>query len=221
MTVPAPQTVPIQLHQAEQRLILAAPLPGLEPQDIAVTIHGDTVSIHGAYRGSRQGQPEVLVSEWTMGPYARDIRLPQPVNGLLTNATYGNGVLVLAMPLLEPGEPAGATEFRLEATAAATGQRVGHTGSALRPTLTQAQRALPALQAALASPPSPDVRTPRPPRWEVIIQGAEGYDEAATAEADPSHTSATAVFADGSRLWWNAALNVWETGPAADQGPRA
>ena len=51
--------------------------------------------------------------------------------------------------------------------------------------------------------------------WEAIIQKAEGYDEAATAEADPSHTSETAVFVDGSRLWWNAALNAWETGPAS------
>ena len=215
MTVLAPQTVPIQLHQAEKRLILAAPLAGLEPQDIAVTIHGDTVIIHGAYRGSRQGQPEVLLSEWTMGPYAREIHLPQPVNGLLTNATYGNGVLVLAMPLLEPGEPAGSTEFRLEATAAATGQRVGHTGSAIQPTMTQAQRALPALQAALESQPSADARTPRHPRWEAVLHRAEGYDEEATAEADPSHTSATAVFVDGSRLWWNAALNAWETGPTS------
>ena len=38
-----------------------------------------------------------------------------------------------------------------------------------------------------------------------------------TAQADPSHTNAEAVFADGSHLWWNAALQAWETGPASDQ----
>ena len=50
-----------------------------------------------------------------------------------------------------------------------------------------------------------------------MIQAAEGYDEEATAEADPSHTNEEAVFADGSRLWWNAALHAWETSPSADQ----
>ena len=52
---------------------------------------------------------------------------------------------------------------------------------------------------------------------KLLSSSAEGYDEEATAEADPSHTNEEAVFADGSRLWWNAALNAWETGPASDQ----
>ena len=128
MTEPTLQTVPVQLHQTNQVLVLAAPLPGLEPQDITVHIEGHTVRIAGAERGSRQGQPEILVSEWTIRPYYREIHLPQPVNGTLTNATYGNGVLMLAIPLLEGGSQEGTTAFRLEATTSATGQRVGHTG---------------------------------------------------------------------------------------------
>jgi hypothetical protein len=56
--------------------------------------------------------------------------------------------------------------------------------------------------------------------WEAVIQRAEGYDAEATAQADPSHTNAEAVFVDGSHLWWNAALQVWETGPASTQGER-
>ena len=88
MAVPSPQPVPVQLHQANDRLVLATPMPGLEPQDIAVVIRGDRVTMHGEYRGSRQEQPEILVSEWTIGPYYREITLPQPVNGGLTNATY-------------------------------------------------------------------------------------------------------------------------------------
>jgi hypothetical protein len=35
--------------------------------------------------------------------------------------------------------------------------------------------------------------------------------------ADPSHTNEQAVFADGSRLWWNSERNAWKTGPASDQ----
>ena len=64
-----------------------------------------------------------------MGPYHRDLSLPQPVSGRLTNATYGNGVLVLAMPTLEPGVQEDAVAFRLEADTGTWGQRVGHIGS--------------------------------------------------------------------------------------------
>jgi HSP20 family protein len=217
MTVPAQQTVPIQLHQANNRLVLAAPIPGLEPQDIAVSISGDKVTIRGAYRGSRQEQPALLISEWTIGPYYREVRLPQPVNGALTNAPYGNGVLVLSMPTLAPGKQREAAELRLEMTTSTTGQRVGHTGKEIQPTRTQAQRALTALKAYMAHRPSEDVCTHRRRSWEAVIYGAEGYDEEATAETDPSHNNETAVFADGSRLWWNAALDAWETGPASDE----
>jgi len=109
-------------------------MPGLEAQDIAVIINGNRVIIQGEYRGSRQNQPEILISEWTIGPYYREVVLPQAVDGALTNATYGNGVLVLSMPILQPGKQGGYTEFRLEADKGARGQRVGHTGSDLQPT---------------------------------------------------------------------------------------
>jgi len=110
-------------------------MPGLEPQDIAVIISGNRVTLRGEYRGSRQNQPEALISEWTIGPYYREAVLPQPVDGALTHATYGNDVLVLSMPVLRPREQGGYTEFRLEADKGARGQRLGHTGSDIQPTI--------------------------------------------------------------------------------------
>jgi HSP20 family protein len=135
-----PQTIPVQIHQSGDRIVLAAPMPGLEPQDITVIIAADRVTVRGEYRGSRQDAPEVVVSEWTIGPYYREIVLPQPVNGPMTNATYGNGVLALSMPKLEQGAQSGYTEFQLEVVEATRGQRVGHIGSDMRPTTTQEHR---------------------------------------------------------------------------------
>ncbi len=134
------QTIPVQIHQTDALIVLAAPMPGLEPQDISVVIAGDTVTIRGNYRGSRQETSDLLVSEWTIGPYAREIVLPQPVNGSLTNATYGNGVLVLAMPKMGRGSGESYTEFKLAVVEATVGQRIGHTGSELRPTTTEEHR---------------------------------------------------------------------------------
>jgi HSP20 family protein len=133
------QTVPVQMHQTNDLFVLAAPMPGLEPEDITVTISSDHLTISGEYRGSRHDQPEVLLSEWTVGPYYREVILPQLVNGELTNATYGNGVLVLSMPKLAPGAQVSNTEFRLQALTDTRGQRVGHTGAHIEPTTTQAR----------------------------------------------------------------------------------
>jgi hypothetical protein len=84
--------------------------------------------------------------------------------------------------------------------------------------MTQAQHALAAIKAYVTSQPGKDVRAHGRHVWETVIEGTAGYDAEATAAADPSHTNEQAVFADGSRLWWNAELNAWETGPASDQG---
>jgi HSP20 family protein len=139
-TQPMAQSVPVQIHQSDAHIVLAAPMPGLEPQDISVVIAGDKVMIHGNYRGSRQEKDGVLVAEWTIGPYIREVVLPQPVNGPLTNATYGNGVLVLAMPKSQGESHDGPAEFQIEVIQATLGQRIGHTGSELRPITTEEHR---------------------------------------------------------------------------------
>jgi HSP20 family protein len=139
-TQPPAQSVPVQIHETETLIVLAAPMPGLEPQDISVGIAGDKVTIQGNYRGSRQEKEDVMVAEWTVGPYAREVILPQPVNGPLTNATYGNGVLVLAMPKVEEAGEDGQATFQIDIVQATLGQRIGHTGSDLQPTTTAEHR---------------------------------------------------------------------------------
>lgn len=134
------QAVPVQLHQTDDRIVMTAPMPGLERLDISVTVGGDRVTIRGDYRGSPLDKSEILVSEWTVGPYHREMILPQPVNGRLTNATYGNGVLVLSMPKKTPEARSSHDQFQLEVVEATRGQRVGDTGARTEPTTTQERR---------------------------------------------------------------------------------
>lgn len=131
-----PQAVPIRLYQSENRIMLAAPMPGLEPDNISVEVRGDRVVIHGELRGPGQYDRDMLVAEWTVGPYAREIQLPEPVSGRLTNATYGNGVLVLSMPKAVVGADNSEASFTLSPTTseATRGERVGHEGLNVSPT---------------------------------------------------------------------------------------
>jgi HSP20 family protein len=135
------QTVPVQLHQADDLLVLATPMPGLEAEDILITVKGDHLTMRGEYRGSRRDQPEVLLSEWTIGPYYREVVLPHAVDGELTNATYGNGVLVLSMPKALSGSKGREAEFHLQALKDTRGQHIRHTGKNMQPTTGQSRRA--------------------------------------------------------------------------------
>jgi HSP20 family molecular chaperone IbpA len=120
--------VPVRMYQDEDRIMLAAPLPGLQAGDISVRINGRRVTIHGEQRGPAQPGPAVILEEWTPGPYHREVDLPGPVNGTTTNASYGNGVLVLTMPKTGQDETDVRHEFKLEVTEATRGRYSGHQG---------------------------------------------------------------------------------------------
>ena len=116
----AAQSIAVKLYRTPDRLTLAAPVPGLLPQDITVEItDGGQLIVRGPLRGitadaqlfhrldtsinpqglreSFEETRESLLDEWTVGPYRRVIDLPNPVDGSLATATYGNGVLVITL----------------------------------------------------------------------------------------------------------------------------
>ncbi|MGE0821211.1 MAG: Hsp20/alpha crystallin family protein [Candidatus Binatia bacterium] len=129
-----PQIIPVRMYQTDEHLMIAAPMPGLEPEDIAVSITAEWLFIRGMERGPGQHGRNLLLDEWTTGPYFRQLSLPYPVDGARTNATYGNGILVLVMPKRSSQEETIPAELQLDAITATRGEHVGHSGSALAPT---------------------------------------------------------------------------------------
>lgn len=61
--------LPVRICRSENQFALAAPLAGLEPEDITVTIEGRTVTIQGKERGPHQHDLDLLKAEWSVGPY--------------------------------------------------------------------------------------------------------------------------------------------------------
>ena len=116
---------------------MAAPMPGLEPRDITISVAGDRLTIHGRERGPHQNERTLLRAEWSVGPYAAEVTLSEPVNGALTNATYGNGVLVVAMPKVPRGHAGVPADISLTAIEATRGERVGHVSRTVQPTTTE------------------------------------------------------------------------------------
>jgi HSP20 family protein len=123
------QQVPVNIYIAEGRIIVAAPMPGLEAGNIRVTVRADqSVELTGSIRGVRQEYKPYLHREWEAGPYQRTVRLPQPVDGTLANVTYGNGVVVAVLPTVPVGEPTRPFTVELQRIAPTRGCRAGHAG---------------------------------------------------------------------------------------------
>jgi HSP20 family protein len=120
------QQIPVKLYRSDDRLTVAAPMPGLLPEDVLIEVTWDRrLILRGALRGMLKDDKQVLLDEWDAGLYQREIELPNDVAGDLATITYGNGVVVVALPLAE--QTRGAL-LSLQNGAPGHGARVGSCG---------------------------------------------------------------------------------------------
>ena len=120
------QHIPVKVYRTDERLMIAAPMAGLEPEDIAVDVTADgRLVLHGNLRGLLKEVKELLLDEWSVGAYHRELALPVPVNGPCANVTYGNGVLLVTLPLSEQTLPSHLVLERLTPT---HGEHKGNAG---------------------------------------------------------------------------------------------
>jgi len=125
------QSVPAKIYRTPLRVMVAAPMPGLEPADISVEVtSAPSLVIRGRQRGELKGLKDELLNEWNVGEYERVIALPTSVDGELANVTYGNGVLVVVLPIAPQTRPAHLTLAALSAT---RGLHAGNMGRPIRP----------------------------------------------------------------------------------------
>lgn len=120
------QRIPIKVYRTRDRITVAAPMPGLQPEDITAEVTADgRLILAGELRGVLKGIKDLLVDEWSIGGYQRAFDLPEPVDGETANVTYGNGVLVVAFAVAPVMRPARLT---METTSIDHGSYFGHAG---------------------------------------------------------------------------------------------
>ncbi len=101
------QQIPVKVYRTLDRLVVAAPMPGMQPEDIMVDVMEDNrLILHGELRGMLKDVKELLIDEWSVGYYHRELSLPDAVDGEQATVTYGNGVVVASLPLAMRTRPA-------------------------------------------------------------------------------------------------------------------
>ncbi|GAC1528717.1 MAG: hypothetical protein NVS3B12_01070 [Acidimicrobiales bacterium] len=89
-----PQTVPVNMYETDEAIVIVAPLPGVMASDIEITVERDRVRI---WAEARSLAPKAyLRHEWHYGPYERVVDLPEGFEGE-PNASYGNGQLAFSI----------------------------------------------------------------------------------------------------------------------------
>jgi HSP20 family protein len=120
------QQIPVKVYRTLDRLMVAAPMPGLQPEDILVEVtESGHLILQGELRGLLKDIKELLLDEWSVGVCYREVVLPNAVDGTQANVTYGNGVLVVALPI---NIVTCAAHLTLDTVGPAHGETVGNSG---------------------------------------------------------------------------------------------
>lgn len=96
----------INVWEKDDSLVVTMELPGLEPENINVSITGATLMISGTAKAEplKEGE-KYLRQERTVGNFQRNLQLPFQVDSKKVEANYEKGVLNIILPRLKEDLP--------------------------------------------------------------------------------------------------------------------
>ena len=90
-----PQT---DIYEERGQLVMKTELPGIDKEDLEVTLEGDKLTIKAEKKEGVIGDVKHHTRERRYGQYFRSMTLPYPVKEQEVSATLENGVLELRLP---------------------------------------------------------------------------------------------------------------------------
>lgn len=96
--------LPVDAYATENELVIMASIPGVEPDDVQVTIEGDTLTIKGEFKPPLENV-NYLFQERRFGPFYRQLQINIPVQADQAEASFDKGVLTLTIPKAEELKP--------------------------------------------------------------------------------------------------------------------
>ena len=101
------QPLALDVYEDADNIEVSACLPGLRPEDVDITLQGDTLTIKGQRKQetTERKQGNYLMREQRGGSYYRSIQLPMLIDGDKVQANFQDGVLRLTLPKAASTKP--------------------------------------------------------------------------------------------------------------------
>jgi len=96
----------LDVYETENDIVVKAELPGMKPEDVDISVVGDTLTIKGEKKQEEEIKKENYYRlERSYGSFQRSLRLPVDVKPDKIKATYKDGVLKVTLPKSEEVKP--------------------------------------------------------------------------------------------------------------------
>jgi len=100
---------PVDVYQTDDAIVVEAALPGVKPENIDISVTGDTLTIRGEVREQKTAgngdERQYHVRERRYSRFARSITLPSMVDASKAEAEIEDGIVTLTIPKAEEAKP--------------------------------------------------------------------------------------------------------------------
>jgi HSP20 family protein len=98
--------LPIDMHQTANDVIVKTSLPGFKPEEVDISVSGDTLTIKGEHKEEEEIKEEnYFYKERRYGKLSRSVLIPVQVKSDKAEAVFEDGILTLTMPKAEEVKP--------------------------------------------------------------------------------------------------------------------
>ena len=102
----APRRLPLDVTSGDDAVTIEAALPGVRPEDVALTVHADALTISVKESDSHEAAEGKRVYREVRRSYgSRTLRLPTDLDVDAATATFENGMLRVTIPRSEQAKP--------------------------------------------------------------------------------------------------------------------
>jgi len=96
--------LPLDVYMTPEEIMIQASVPGLKPEDVQITLEGDTLTIKGEVKAPMENVDYIL-QERPYGHFSRTLTFNIPIQSDKAEASFENGVLTLVVPKAEAVRP--------------------------------------------------------------------------------------------------------------------
>ncbi|MEK9518835.1 Hsp20/alpha crystallin family protein [Streptomyces venezuelae] len=97
----AAHSIPVEVSSSDGDYVLRAELPGMDPDDITITVDDNLVTVGAEHQESKQDKEH---SEFRYGSFRRTVRLPAAIPVDEVEASYADGILTVRVPMPDDKE---------------------------------------------------------------------------------------------------------------------
>jgi len=104
--LPTEGALAMDMYETPENVVAKTAVPGVKPEDIDITMAGNTLTIAGETKAEEKvGEENNIRRERRYGRFSRSIALPTGVQGEKAEAAFEQGLLTLAIPKAEEAKP--------------------------------------------------------------------------------------------------------------------